>query len=269
MGAREEENRVFFFCTKKTGGQAGNATRRPPEIPRAAATPTILQAGMSNPRCPNRPLPPGHFRGAQRPSRRAGRPSRVGVNGGQRGQKRPRSHARGSWASIGARAPPPRPSGVPREAPYLAIRSAPPGAQLQLRGTELGRGRGWRGGLAAPRPLTPPPGALGQWGRGLEEGRGGRDQSLRDLCVRARDWRERGAHGLGRVGRGWPGLSSVLHSPGRKSPEKKGEHLVVAPERVPPRAEGVGFGPRPDLRSRILMGPGNLLRFSRKKKIQV
>ncbi|CAN0485794.1 unnamed protein product [Rangifer tarandus platyrhynchus] len=68
----------------------------------------------------------------------------------------------------------------------------------------------WGGGVVgragSPRPpLAPPPGALGQWGRGLEEGRGGRDQSLRDLCVRARDWRERGAHGLGPVGGGGPG----------------------------------------------------------------
>ena len=121
------------------------------------------------------------------------------------------------------------------------------------------------GGAGSPSPAPDPrPRELSANGAAVSR-RGGAsgDQSLRDLCVRARDWRECWAHGLGRVGGGWPGLSSVLHTPGRKAPVKKGKHLVVAPERVPPRADGVGFDPRLDLCSRIRMGPGHLLRFSR------
>lgn len=158
-------------------------------------------------------------------------------------------------------------SGVPREAAYLAIRFAPPGAQLQLRETELGRGRGWQGGLAAPAPGPAPWSSrpMGPRPRG-GAGRAG-PVPTGPLCPRAGLAGARGAW-PGARGWGWPGLSSVLHTPGRKSPVKKGEHLVVAPERVPPQADGVGFDPQLDLRSRIRMGPEHLLRFSRKKKTQ-
>lgn len=154
---------------------------------------------MSNPRCLNRPLPPEHFRGAQRPSQRAGRPSRVGMNGGQREQKRPRSHAGGSWASLKARAPPPRPFWGPQRSslPDYLLRSTRRSASTA--GKRAGEGAWLAGRARRAPPLTPAPGSsrpMGPWPRG-GAGRAG-PVPTEPLCPRA---------GLAGVLGAWPGAS--------------------------------------------------------------
>ena len=128
-------------------------------------------------------------------------------------------------------------------------------------GNRAGEGA-WFAGRARRAP-APDPAPRGSQPMGLRSGAGaGRAgaQPRRDLCVLARDWRDRRARGLGST------RSRACAAPRPENSPEKGESLVFAPEQVPPLANGVGSGPPPDLSSRIRTAPGHLL-FRAKKEI--
>ncbi|XP_070425043.1 synapsin-1-like [Equus przewalskii] len=173
-----------------------------------------------------------------------------GIEGGQRRQRRPRSH-RGGARGLGAGAPHPSPPGAPGKLPTW--RSAPLRQLLRsdCRGRETGEGAWSSGGSAEATPLPRPQGlpangaAAGARGGGGGAAGAGRAEAVPvALCVRA----------AGGSARRAPGDAGLGCTAARKTPRKSGGTRGPPPQNpdgpaAPPferkeREKGMKRGPR-------------------------